>query len=69
MTRQTTTRDLAFAIRDALDLLSGVSHLDEDGEESVDADSIMGVDISDPDNPIVEMASGAIFTIRIVRTG
>jgi SAM-dependent methyltransferase len=28
-----------------------------------------GIDISDPDNPILHMESGAVFTVRIARTG
>ncbi|MBR0693630.1 hypothetical protein [Bradyrhizobium lablabi] len=66
--RQTMTRDIGFAIRDFCDCAT-ISHVDEDGKERHGEDEIKGIDISDPDNPIFYMESGAVFTVRIVRTG
>jgi len=67
MTRQATTRDLGLAIRDYVEGFS-ISQF-EDDKEIPRADLVELVDVSDADNPVLHMESGAIFTIRIVRTG
>ncbi len=67
MKRQTQTRDIGFAIRDLCED-NAISHVDEDGIEKYGADAIYGVDVSDPDNPVLHMESHAEFTVRIVRT-
>jgi hypothetical protein len=66
--RQTQTRDIGFAIRDFCENTT-ISHVFEDGTEQWGADEISAIDISDPDNLILHMDSGAVFTVRIVRTG
>jgi hypothetical protein len=71
--RQTTTRDIGFAIHDFCEGYA-ISHFgknrNDDGcTEYTGFDTIAEVDISDPDNPIFHMESGAVFTVRIVRTG
>ena len=69
--RQTTTRDIGFAIRDFCEGYA-ISHFDDGGDDLTEYsgfDCITAVDISDPDNPIFHMESGPVFTVRIVRTG
>ncbi len=69
--RQTTTRDIAFAIRDFCEGYP-ISHFDCDDDhlaEHSGFDTIDAVDVSDVENPIFHMESGAIFTVRIARTG
>jgi hypothetical protein len=67
--RQTTTRDIGFAIRDFCEGYA-ISHFESDDETEYSGfDTIDAVDISDVDNPIFRMESGAVFTVRIVRTG
>jgi hypothetical protein len=69
--RQTTTRDIGFAIRDFCEDHS-ISHVNVEGDgytEYTEADAIYAVDMADPDNPIFHMESGAVFTVRIARTG
>jgi hypothetical protein len=67
MSRQTTTRDLGLAIRDFTEGFA-ISVFDDD-KETTNADLIEFVDVSDADNLVLHMESGAQFTIRIVRTG
>ena len=69
--RQTTTRDIGFAIRDFCDGMP-ISHFDCDNDDLIEHtgfDCIDAIDVSDVDNPIFRMESGAVFTVRIVRTG
>lgn len=68
--RQTTTSDIGLAIRDFCEGYA-ISHFDgaDDVTEYSGFDTIEAVDISDVDNPIFHMESGAVFTVRIVRTG
>ncbi len=65
--RRTLTSDIGFAIRDYLEG-NAISHIDGVTEYG-GADAIATVDISDANNPVLFMESGAQFTIRIVRTG
>ena len=69
--RATTTSDIGFAIRDFCEGYA-ISHFDSAGDEFTEYtgfDTIDKVDVSDVDNPIFHMESGAVFTVRIVRTG
>jgi hypothetical protein len=65
--RQTTTSDLGFAIRDFCEGFY-ISHFFEKTEHGC-ADNIDFIDASDANNLIFYMQSGAVFTVRIVRTG
>jgi hypothetical protein len=69
--RQTTTRDIGYALRDFCEGYA-ISHFacdDDHLAEHSGFDTIDAVDMSDPDNPIFRMESGAVFTVRIARTG
>ena len=70
--RQTTTRDIGFAIRDFCEGYA-ISHFDcEDHlSEHTGFDTIDVINMTDPENPVFRMESGAVFTvsISILRTG
>jgi len=67
--RQTKTSDIGIAICDFCEGFA-ISHIDagNPSHEYVSADTIDSIDVSDPDNPVFHMESGAQFTVRIVRT-
>jgi hypothetical protein len=69
---RTLTSDIGLAIRDFCEGKE-ISRFDlSGGDDAVEleaADRIIHIDVSDPHNPVAHMASGAQFTIRIVRTG
>lgn len=62
------TRDLGIAIRDALEDENFHILKEEEGEliESGQMVEITVIDVSDPDNPIVELENGQRFIIRII---
>lgn len=62
------TRDLGIAIRDALEDENFHILKEEEGEliESGQMVEITVIDVSDPDNPIVELENGQQFIIRII---
>lgn len=68
MSKQTTTTDIGFAIRDFLE--NRLIDRFDDEAEVIDgaADRVEQVDVSDADNLLFHMESGAVFTVRIVRT-
>jgi hypothetical protein len=63
-----TTRDIGLALRDALEHLTHITVWRDDecgDDEAKDRVEIWNVDVSDPDNPILDLANGQSFTIRI----
>jgi hypothetical protein len=72
MTRKTTTEDIGYAIRDALEGTS-IVHIDIIAEdrndpiamETANAGEIELIEISDINNPVFHLASGRRFRVRI----
>jgi hypothetical protein len=65
------TRDLGLAIRDVLEMPDQFETFEErEGELTATGTfEIAGVDVSDPDNLIVETWNGEKFRVSIVRVG
>lgn len=66
---ETQTSDLGLLIRDVIEDHVVKLYDWENGAEEIGEDWVENVDASDADNLVVTTESGAVFTIRIVRTG
>ncbi len=62
------TRDLGIAFRDFMQDASIHVLKEEDGElkESGEMRDIVGIDVSDADNPVVVLDNGQRFIVRII---